>query len=553
MAGDSCARLKQVARRRTRRELEGPDPRDAELHWSSCECLNRSRRQPSGLREHLNQDSRRDHGVARKMPAKKPVLRRSRTTTTRTHTRDQIHDLLDESHRRLVREEVDRQLHARSIQCRATRERPDDRMSDPALTALFLLQVAVILAFCRAVGWAARFVGQPQVVAEMIAGFLIGPSVFGWLVPDLQRALFPAESLHSLYVCSQVGLALYMFVVGLEFRTALLRAHARRAATVSIVGMVVPFALGGVLGFIMQRSGGFFAGGISGLQALLFVGAAMSITAFPMLARIIYELGMAGTALGTLVLAAGAINDAAAWIVLATVLGSLSTNTLAGIWPLVGGAAYALTVLVFARPLLRRLTNAAETRGTVAPWQLPVMLAALAAGACFTETAGIHAVFGAFVLGVAVPRGVFTRYLRSAIEPLTTGLLLPLFFVYTGLNTRLALVNSFSLWMMTLLLFGAACAGKGLACWMAARWSGSTREDAMGIGALMNARGMMELILLSVGLERGVITPVTYTMLVLMTIATTLMAYPLFGVVYRRVNPLGRIARVDAPLTHPSP
>ena len=207
MAGDSCARLEQVARRRTRRELEGPDPRDAELHWSSCECLNRSRRQPSGLREHLNQDSRRDHGVARKMSAKKPVLRRSRTTTTRTHTRDQIHDLLDESHRRLVREKVDRQLHARSIQCRPTRERPDDRISDSALTAHVLMQMAVILAFCRAVGWAARFVGQPQVVAEMIAGFLTALLVFGWLVPDVQLVFFPAESPHSLYGCRPIGLA----------------------------------------------------------------------------------------------------------------------------------------------------------------------------------------------------------------------------------------------------------------------------------------------------------------------------------------------------------
>ena len=181
----------------------------------------------------------------------------------------------------------------------------------------------------------------------MIAGFLIGPSVFGWLVPDLQRALFPAESLHSLYVCSQVGLALYMFVVGLEFRTALLRAHARRAATVSIVWMVVPFALGGALGFIMQRSwGGFFAEASPASRRCC-----LSVRQCPLprsrCSRGIYELGMAGTALGTLVLAAGAINDAAAWIVLATVLGSLSTNTLAGIWPLVGGAAYALTVLVF--------------------------------------------------------------------------------------------------------------------------------------------------------------------------------------------------------------
>ena len=203
------------------------------------------------------------------------------------------------------------------------------------------------------------------------------------------------------------------------------------------------------------------------------------------------------------------------------------------LWPIAGGAAYALIVLVLAQPLLRRLRNAAEVRGTLEPWMLSVTLIALAAGAWFTDMSGIHAVFGAFLLGVAIPRGVLTDRLQAAIEPLTTALLVPLFFVHAGLNTKLELVDTGWLWMMTLLIFLAACAGKGLACWAAARLSGASSAEAMGIGALMNARGLMELVLLNIALQRGVITGTTYTMLVMMTLATTLMAYPLFGLVWR--------------------
>ena len=228
------------------------------------------------------------------------------------------------------------------------------------------------------------------------------------------------------------------------------------------------------------------------------------------------------------------MNDAAAWIMLAIVIGSLSGNLPQAVMPIAGGLAYTLTVLVLAQPLLRRLAAAADQRRALEPWMLSVLIAALAAGAWFTDVVGIHAVFGAFMLGVGVPRGLLTTQLQAAIGPLTTALLVPLYFVYSGLNTRLALVDSAWLWTITLLLFAAACAGKGLACWAAARLSGSSREEAMGIGALMNARGLMELILLNIALQRGVITQTTYTMLVMMAIATTLMAYPLFGLAYRR-------------------
>lgn len=426
-------------------------------------------------------------------------------------------------------------------------------MADSVLTAYFFFQVACILLVCRGVGLAARYAGQPQVVAEMLAGFLIGPSFFGWIAPGLQQSLFPAATLRPLYVASQVGLALYMFTVGLEFRTSMLLAHGRRAVSVSIAGVAAPFALGGGLAILLLRAGGFFTEGVSPSQAVTFLGAAMSITAFPMLARIIYERGIAGTALGTLALTAGAIDDAAAWIMLAIVIGSLSGNSLQALWPVAGGAAYAFTVLVLAQPLLRRFAGLAQVRGTLEPWMLSVALAALAAGAWFTDISGIHAVFGSFVLGVAIPRGLLTERLQAAIEPLTTALLLPLFFVYAGLNAHVALVNTGWLWIVTLLVFLAACAGKGLACWAAARLSGASSNDAMGIGALMNARGLMELVLLSIVLQRGVITQTMYTMLVMMTLGTTLMAYPLFGLVYhRRDKTFDGIDEARRPLTEAS-
>ena len=406
-------------------------------------------------------------------------------------------------------------------------------MSDSAPLASFFLQVACILLVCRGVGLAARYVGQPQVVVEMLAGFLLGPSFFGWVSPGLHQALFPADSLRPLYVCSQIGLVLYMFTVGLEFHTSVLVQHLRRAAWVSLAGIVVPFALGGGLAIVMLRAGGFFTEEVTTTQAVLTVGAAMSITAFPMLARIICERGIAGTTLGTLALTAGVLNDAVAWVMLAIVIGSLSGNSAQALWPVGGGAAYALIVLVLAQPLLRRIRNAAEKNGTLEPWMISVTLIALATGAWFTDMTGIHSVFGAFLLGVAIPRGVLTDRLQSTIEPLTTALLVPLFFVYAGLHTKLGLVNTGWLWLMTLLILLAACAGKGLACWAAARLSGAASSEAMGLGALMNARGLMELVLLGIVLQRGVITETTYTMLVIMTLATTLMAYPLFGLVWR--------------------
>ncbi len=410
-------------------------------------------------------------------------------------------------------------------------------MSDPHIPALFFLQVGIILLVCRLVGWIAGRFGQPQVVAEMVAGFLIGPSFFGWVAPDLQAGLFPPATRGVLFVVSQVGLVLYMFCVGLEFRTDLMARHARRAAAVSIAGIVAPFVLGGALALWLLPAGGFFAENVRAYQAVLFVGAAMSITAFPMLARIIYERGMAGTAIGSLALAAGAIDDACAWVILAIVLGTFTGSNATALVAAGGGLIYVAAAILWARPFFARVNAAAESGGAVEPWMMSAVLIMLAAAAWFTDLTGIHAVFGAFTLGAVMPRGIVSRELQRRIEPLTSALLVPLFFVYSGLNTSVGLVNTGWLWLVAGLVFLAACAGKALACWVAARLTGANNREALGVATLMNARGMMELMLLNIGLERGLITPTLFTILVMMAIATTLMASPLFSYVYGRERP----------------
>lgn len=418
-------------------------------------------------------------------------------------------------------------------------------MTDTQLGALIFLQIATILTICRLVGWLAARVGQPQVVAEMVAGFLMGPSLFGMLAPHLQAALFPAPSLRVLFVVSQIGLVLYMFCVGLEFRPDLMLKHARRAAAVSIAGIVVPFALGGALALWLLPMGGFFTDQVRPFHAVLFVGAAMSITAFPMLARIIQERGIAGTSLGTLALSAGAMNDAAAWIILAIVIGSFGGSATLAILAAGGGLLYVAFVYLVVRPLLGPLHSAVAGEGKLPSWVLATVLGILAIAAWVTDTVGVHAVFGAFILGAAVPRGSMSRELQRAIAPVTTTLLVPLFFVYSGLNSRVGLLNSGWLWLVTLLVFVAACAGKGFACWAAARVTGASTRESLAIATLMNARGMMELILLNIGLQRGLISPRLFTILVMMAIGTTLMTGPLFSLVYRRepaVSPDPRLA-----------
>lgn len=406
-------------------------------------------------------------------------------------------------------------------------------MSPFELSIQVFLALAVILASCRLVGIAVRPFRQPQVVAEMIAGVLLGPSVLGAVAPATMEALFPPEILPVLYVLAQIGLALYMFLVGTELDLGLLRNRARSAVAVSWTGILVPFALGGLLAWSLRERYPLFSPEVELWEAVLFFGAAMSITAFPMLARILYERGLAGTPLGTLALAAGSLDDAAAWCLLAAVIAGFSDDPTIAVLAVGGGALYALSTLTLGRRAFERLYRKLGDQHGNGIHVLPVTLILVAFAAYLTDRIGIYAVFGTFVLGASMPRGPLQKKLEQDMAPLTTGLLLPMFFVNSGLNTRIQLLGTFEMFGVTLLVLAAAILGKGVACGLAAWWTGASRQDAWAIGALMNARGLMELILLNIGLQHGVITQTLFTMLVLMAIITTLMAVPAFEWVRR--------------------
>ena len=406
-------------------------------------------------------------------------------------------------------------------------------MTPAELASRLFLQLACILLACRAIGWFTSRARQPYVIAEMVAGFMLGPSFFGWLTPDISAWLFPQESMATLYVVSQLGLVLYMFCVGLEFRIDQLSRFGRAAMSITIAGMTAPFLLGGALAVALLAYGGLFPETVTLAQAALFMASAMSITAFPVLARIISERGIGGTAIGSLALAAGAMNDAAAWILLSVVLSLFTGNGLLAAAALGGAVIYA-AAMVAIRPLLGRLAATVAADRSIPPMVLVALLALLAIGAWFTESAGVHAVFGAFLLGVAVPRGPMADGVRASIEPVATAAFVPLFFVYSGLNTRLGLLDSAAMWGIAAIILVTACVGKGVACWGAARLAGWPSREAMAVATLMNTRGMVELILLNIGLQRGIITPTLFTMMVMMAIATTVMTGPLFSLLWER-------------------
>lgn len=403
------------------------------------------------------------------------------------------------------------------------------------LSARLFLQLAVIAAAGRLCARAGRRLLQPPVVCEMVAGVLLGLSLLGWLAPGLSAWVFPRESMPFLFAVSQIGLALYMFCVGLEFRPELLASGWRGSAAVSLAGIAAPLALGAAVGGWTHGRAGFFAPSVERWQAMLFGGAAMCITAFPMLARIIVERGLAGTRVGALSLAAGACDDVAAWGMLAVLLAVFGSDARIAALAIGGGALFALGVYALVRPLARALVARAGAAAS-GPEGLAAGLFGLMLAAWITDTIRLYAVFGAFLFGLAMPRGGYAERLRERVEPVTTVLLLPVFFAYSGLNTRLGLLDTPALWGVAALVLAASTLGKGLACGGVARLSGYTAAEATAVGTLMNARGLMELILLNIGLERGIITPVTFTIYVLMAVATTLAASPVFELVRPRLS-----------------
>ena len=409
----------------------------------------------------------------------------------------------------------------------------------------------VILAACRLCGWVVRrWLRQPQVIGEMIAGVILGPSLLGTIAPELQQFLFPPDSKPLLNAVAQIGIAIYMFLVGLDFRSDDFKSNAPSAVAISVSGIAVPFLIAIVATPWLMQQPGLFTAGVSTYNATLFLGAAIAITAFPVLARIIHDRGLAGTVIATQALSAAAIGDAVAWCVVAVVLASLGAGAGIAWLAIVGGMVLAALLILLGPRLFAPLGRLAEreheagqslSRGVLAA---ALMLCTLSA--YVSEAIGLHAVFGAFLIGTAMPRGVFAQRLRQLLEPFTLVFLLPVFFTYSGLNTRLTMVNTPELLWIAAAILGASIFAKFVACWAAALIAGQGNRRALGLGALMNARGLTELIIVNIGLSAGIIGPALFSMLVLMAIVTTLMASPLFELVYGR----GARARGEIPPLH---
>lgn len=421
-------------------------------------------------------------------------------------------------------------------------------MTPAELSTAFFLQLFLIVAAARCVGWfGQRFLGQPQVVGEMIAGVLLGPSLFGLLLPDLSQLVFPAESKPILFAVSQLGVGLYMFIVGLGFDREHFRSNVRSAGVVSLSGMAAPFLAAVVLAPWLMNEG-LFAPRMTQFEATLFLGACIAITAFPMLARIIHERGLSKSPLGTLSLSAGAIDDACAWAVLAIVLATFGAGAGIAVKAIVGAVTFAGFMLIFGPRIFGRLDRSITTRGGLDHRLLALVLMAFLLSAYAMDWAGMHAVFGGFLLGAVMPRGRFASDLRAKLEPVTTVLLLPVFFTYSGLNTKLDVIADPALLLVTAVILAASIFAKFGACWAAARLTGQDNSTALGIGALMNARGLMELIIINIGLQQGLIGVELFSILALMAVVTTFMASPLFELVYgRKARALGQLGDLAAP------
>ncbi|MER7056248.1 cation:proton antiporter [Streptomyces sp. NPDC000351] len=413
--------------------------------------------------------------------------------------------------------------------------------SNNELVMLFFVQLAVVLAACRLLGVLLRRLGQPQVVADMVAGFLLGPTLLGHVFPALFDDLFPQvvtvpgtgvdiqhPALATLFVAGQLGLVFYMFVVGMRFDHSILAGHVRQSAAASMVGVAAPLLVGGLLGWYLAGGDLWFAEDVAGWQAAVFLGASCAITAFPMLARIINERGLTRTKVGTLALACAAVDDAAAWILLAVVVAAVQGDPGVALLALGGSAAYVVLLLCVRRVAGDRFVRWGTGPAGVRPEALGAMVVVLLVCATFTEWVGVYSVFGAFLLGTCMPRGAFADEIGRRIEPVTNYVLVPLFFVYSGLNTRLDVVFEPAVLGTLLVVLVVAFAVKGGACALASRSAGSSWRDAASLGALMNARGLMELILLGIGRDAGLITVELYTVLALMTVITTVAATPLY-------------------------
>ena len=389
-----------------------------------------------------------------------------------------------------------------------------------------LLQIVVIIACTWLLGTAFRKIGQPAVIGETVAGIILGPSLLGLIFPDAFHFLFPAGSLDNLKFLSQIGLILFMFIVGMELDTRLIRKQALEAVIISHASILIPYALG--IGVSLLIYNQYAARQASFLSFSLFMGIAMSITAFPVLARIIRDRGLTGTKLGTLAITCAASDDATAWCLLALLIAFIKSGSgLPGLFTIGLVLLYAAVMLFPVRILLKKIMTIYEQHKISYPALMAFMFSMLVLSAWCSEVIGIHALFGAFLAGAIMPENEILRNrITDRISDVTVVMLLPLFFVFTGLRTHVGLLNQSGLWFSFGLILLVAVAGKFGGSALAARFMGQTWRDSLSIGALMNTRGLMELIVLNIGYDMGVLSPEIFAMMVLMALITTMMTSP---------------------------
>jgi Kef-type K+ transport system membrane component KefB len=399
-----------------------------------------------------------------------------------------------------------------------------DNFQDPL--AILLAQIVMIILVARLFGWIFKKIGQPTVIGEIIAGIVLGPSLVGMYFPGFSDALFPVESLGNLKFLSQIGLILFMFVIGMELDIKILKNKASEAIVISHASIVIPFAMGIGLSYFVYNK--FAPVGVEFLSFSLFMGIAMSITAFPVLARIVQERGIHKTKLGAIVITCAAADDITAWCLLAVVIAIVKAGNFVGSLYVISLAIlYVLAMVFIVKPFLKRIGDLYGSKDSIGKPVMAIFFLCLILSSYATEVIGIHALFGAFMMGAIMPDvSKFRMIFIEKVEDVAVILLLPLFFVYTGLQTEIGLINDPYLWKVTAAIIAVAVIGKFLGSALAARFVGQNWKDSLTIGALMNTRGLMELIVLNIGLELKVLTPEVFAMMVIMALVTTFMTGP---------------------------
>ncbi|HCO68759.1 MAG TPA: cation/H(+) antiporter, partial [Dysgonomonas sp.] len=385
-------------------------------------------------------------------------------------------------------------------------------------TALLLLQIIVILLFVRLFGWICQKIGQPTVIGEILAGIVLGPSVLGLFFPEISSFIFPASSIGSIKLLSEIGLVLFMFIVGMELDLKVLKSKVNDSIIISHTCIALIFALGIGLSYFIYPY--FTAENTQFVPFALFMGIALSITAFPVLARIVHERGLNKTPLGGMVITTAAIDDITAWCLLAAVIAIAKAGTFISSLYVIGFAVlYVIIMFRLVKPFLQRVADLQTSRNIISKSIIGIFFLVLFISSYATSVIGIHPLFGAFLAGVIMPTNInFRKLFVDKIEDISLVVLLPLFFVYTGLNTEIGLLNQSSLWMLCVLLIVIATAGKFVGILFSARFVGYDWKSGMILGALMNTRGLMQLVVVNIGLDLGILSPEIFAMMVVMAL-----------------------------------